>query len=86
MERTFVHFQLDLKNIGLINNMNFLWWSLQTFASIKMCGSIIDNRSDATIFVMEDNDRKMKINLKHDLKIFFVGLCTVECVYKITPC
>ena len=30
----------------------------------KCCGDLIDNRADATIFVLDDNDREYKHNLK----------------------
>ena len=52
----------------------------------KYCGAIIDNRADAPICAMEDNDREKNLKLKHSLKHLFDGLCTVEYVYKITPC
>ena len=47
---------------------------------------IIDNRTDAPIFVLNDNDKGNELNLKNALKIFFCLLCTVEYIHKITPC
>ena len=58
----------------------------KTLYQSKCCGDIIDNRADATIFVLEDNDIHTKLNLRHALENFFCGQCTVEYVYKITPC
>ena len=52
----------------------------------KCCEVIIDNRSDAPIFVLEDKDRESNKKFDHALKEFFGGLCHVENVYRITPC
>ena len=52
----------------------------------KFCGDLIDNRADAPICVLEDKERETKLNLRYALKYFFGGQCTVEYVYKITPC
>ena len=52
----------------------------------ECCGVLIDNRSDAPIFVLEDNDRASKRDLDLSLRHFFEGRCHVEHVYKITPC
>ena len=52
----------------------------------KFCGSLIDNRADAPICVLEDKEGETNMNLRYALKDLFGGQCTVECVYKITPC
>ena len=52
----------------------------------KFCVVLIDNIVDAPIFVLEDNDIDTELNLKHALEKCFGGMCTVEYVYKITPC
>ena len=52
----------------------------------KCCGDLIDNRDDAPILVLEDNDKDTKLNLRHALKRIFGGQCIVEYVYKITSC
>ena len=52
----------------------------------KCYGALIDNRSDAPIFVLEDKYREKNINLRYALREFFGGLCHLEYVYKITPC
>ena len=51
----------------------------------KCCGVLINNRSDAPIFVLEDKERESKKKLDHALKEFFGGKCHVENVYRITP-
>ena len=56
------------------------------FHQTKFCGVIIDNRSDAPIFVLEDKDRESNKKFDHALKEFFGGKCHVENVYRITPC
>ena len=56
------------------------------FHQSKCCGYLIDNRADATIFVLEDKDREKNINLRYALREFFGGLCHVDHVYKITRC
>ena len=52
----------------------------------KCCGVLIDNRADAPICVLEDNDIEAKNKLRHSLKELFGGLCHVEYVYIINPC
>ena len=53
---------------------------------LKCCGSLIDNRVDAPICVLEDKDIDTKKKFIHALMEFFGGLCHVEYVYRITPC
>ena len=87
MEFTYVHVQSDLMGICVRQNMHFFYAShFKPLHQSKFCGGLIDNRADAPIFVLEDNDRETKLNLKHSLKFFFGVLCTVEYVYKITLC
>ena len=50
------------------------------------CGSLIDNRADAHICVIDDKERETNINLRYALKDLFGGHCTAEYVYKIIPC
>ena len=45
---------------------------LKLLHELKCCGALIDNKSDATIFVLEDNDIKTKFYLKHALNISLV--------------
>ena len=49
-----------------------------------LCGAIIDNRSYATICVLEEKDRKIKDALKNILRKFFKGTCIVDYAFKIT--
>ena len=42
------------------------------FHQSECCGDHIDNKSDAHIFVLEDNNRETKLNLKHTLKTVLV--------------
>ena len=43
----------------------------------KCCGEIIDNRSYAPIYVLEEKDRKIKAALKNMVRNFFDGNCIV---------
>ena len=52
----------------------------------ECCGVLLDNRADAPICVLEDNDIASKKDLHLALRQFFEGRCHVEHVYKITPC
>ena len=52
----------------------------------KCCEAFVENRADAPICVLEDKELETKLNLRHSLKSFFGGKCTVEYVYKINPC
>ena len=56
----------------------FFYSNFKPFHQSKYYGAIIDNRADAPIFVLEDNDRETKLNFKYALKTFFGGLCNVE--------
>ena len=46
----------------------------------KYYGALIDNRSDAPIFVLEDKDRETNLNLRYALKDLFCVHCHVEYV------
>ena len=50
------------------------------FHQSEYCGDLIDNRAYAPVFVLRDNSREKKLNLKHPLKISFVdcGLCNMS--------
>ena len=60
--------------------------NFKPFHQSQCCGDLIDNRDDAPIFVLEDNDKETKLNLRHALKDFFGGQYTLEYFYKTTPC
>ena len=51
----------------------------------KCFGSLIDNRADANICVLEDKERKTNLNLTYELEDFFGGQFHVGYVYRITP-
>ena len=53
---------------------------------LKCCGTLIDNRDDAPICVLEDKDRATNKKSRHALIELFGGLCHVEYVYIITLC
>ena len=38
----------------------------------KYCGALIDNREDALIYYLNDNDRETNLNLKNLLKVSLV--------------
>ena len=78
-----------------VHNVKYNLWKKHAFVydsnyiplhQTECCGVLIDNRADAPIFVLEDNDRAETKNLYHALKQLFEGRCHVEHVYKITPC
>ena len=43
----------------------------------KFCGSLVDNRADAPIFVLEYKDNETKKLFRFSLIEFFAGLCHV---------
>ena len=49
----------------------------------ECCGSIIDNRSYVTIFVLEDKDIRGENALNNMLMNWFKGICIVEYVVKV---
>ena len=49
----------------------------------EFCGAIIDNRSYALIYVLEENDRKGKAALKNLLRKVFDGKLVVEFAFKV---
>ena len=49
----------------------------------KRFGYLIDNKADALICVLGDNDRESKLNFKDSIKHFFGGMFIVEYFYKI---
>ena len=64
----------------------FFYIHLKPLNQSKFCGALIHNISDAPICVLGDKDIETKLNFRHSLRIVFGGLCTVEYVYKKTPC
>ena len=50
----------------------------------EFCGAIIDNRSYATICVLEEKDRKSKGAQKNMLRKIFDGICIVNFAFKVT--
>ena len=50
----------------------------------ELCGAIIDNRSYAPIFVLEEKYRKIKGALENMLRNFFRGNSIVEFAFKVT--
>ena len=78
-----------------VENVKYDLWTKHAFVydshykplhKTECCGVLIDNRADAPIFVLEDNDRASKRDLHLALRQFFEGRCHVEHVCKITPC
>ena len=87
MKCTYVHVKSYLMNISVRNKKAFVYDShFKPLHQSKCCGALIYNRSDSPICVLKDKDRETNKNLGHSLKHFLVGQCTVEYVYKITPC
>ena len=55
----------------------FFYSNFKPFHQSKCYVALIDNRADATIFVLEDREIETKINLRHALKDLFGGQCTL---------
>ena len=77
-----------------VQNVKYDLWKKHSFVygshykplhQTECCGALIDNRSDATICVLENKERAGK-NMDYALQQFFEGKFHVEQVYKITPC
>ena len=47
----------------------------------KCFGDLIDNEVNAPICVLGEYNRETKLSLKHSLKMFFGGLCTVKYLF-----
>ena len=66
------------------NTQSYITVIFQTLDKSECCGAIIDNRSYATICVLEEKFRKIKSALKNMLRKFFEGTCIVEYAFKVT--
>ena len=62
-----------------VYNSNFSQWYTS-----KCCGTIIDNRSYAPIFVLEEKDRKIKSAINNMIWELFESTCIVEYDFKMT--
>ena len=60
-------------DIHFLTKKNSEWW-----------GKIIDSRSYAPIYVLEEKDRKRKNTLKNMLMSFFEGKCIMKYEFKVT--
>ena len=49
----------------------------KTLHQSKCFGDLIDNRSNAPIYVVEDKEREKHLNLRYELRDVFGGKCTV---------
>ena len=64
---------------AFIYDIHFLQWYNSVW-----CGAIIDNRSYATISVLEEKDRKSKTALNNMLMKFFEDMFIAEYDFKVT--
>ena len=78
-----------------IHNVKYNLWTKHYFVydshykplhQTECCGVLVDNRADALIFVLEDEDRARNSYLDLALRQFFEWRCQLEYVYKINPC
>ena len=78
MECTYVHFQSELMNMSVRQNIHlFMTVTSNHCINNNKIGALIDNIEDGHIFVLDNNDRETKLNLVHALKTFLGGLRTV---------